>query len=68
MPLHPNDNPLGPEHLQAVNAVLASVAKAEELSQVCHDCGWDVSGYKQALAEQKAMAEAIKRHFFPHAP
>lgn len=61
-------SPLNAEHLERLNKVLESCAETKEYLEKCVDCGLDVDQEQVANAQQEAIAQAIKRNFFPNQP
>lgn len=59
-------NPLKPEDCAALNAILQSAHATELLIAKCKDCGIPVEQQEADNAQQRAIAQNIKRHFFPH--
>ena len=60
-------NPLGPEVLTQLNAILQSAHATSMLIEKCKACSIPVEQAELDNASQKAVAEAIKAQFFPHA-
>lgn len=58
-------NPLTDEHCQCLDQVLDSIAVTQQLLEKCRSCGVDVSAFESRNAEQRKMAESLKRTFFP---
>lgn len=58
-------NPLGDQHYQSCQGVLARCPDAIELAQACIDCGWPADDLKAELERQQKQAVLVKQKFFP---
>lgn len=65
MALDDDNNPLGPEHRACLDRVLMRAVKVMKIVQACENCGLDVSQAREEIEQQRKMAEALKREFFP---
>lgn len=61
-------NPLTQEHLRMLNEILRECAETERMCCACDDAGIDIEQERVVNAEQRKLAEALKKHFFPHSP
>lgn len=61
-------NPLNETHLAELNRVLERCAANKELIGKCIDSGLDFQEAHAQNEQHAAMAEKIKRHFFPNNP
>lgn len=58
-------SPLKDEDCDCLDRVLESVRDTAELIARCKACGLDVAKAQEENERQKALAESLKRNFFP---
>ena len=60
-------SPLSKEDLARIDRLLAATAETAEFCAACERAHLDVTSEMRANSEQRKIAEAIKREFFPDA-
>lgn len=63
-----NQHGLDDVHAQTLNAVLASAAKTREMIEKAKAAGLDMSAAEQQNETHCAVAQGLKKQFFPHIP
>jgi hypothetical protein len=64
----PDSHPYNDAHLNAMNAVLDSIAYGQGLVQKLHNIGLDVSDAQAKLGHQHKIISGFKSQFFPNHP